>query len=39
MKNKTLLNECKCMHCQQKLDQIKNSRTYLSKLILSKTLP
>ena len=20
MKNKTLLNDCKCIHCQQKLD-------------------
>ena len=38
MKNKNLLNECKCIHCQQKLDQIKNSRLYWSKLTLSKTL-
>ena len=38
MKNKSLINECKCIHCQQKLDQINNSRLYWSKLILSKTL-
>ena len=38
MKNKTLSNECKCIHCQQKLDQIKNSGLYWSKLTLSKTL-
>jgi len=37
MKNKTLLNECKCTHCQQKLDQINNSRLYWSKLILINT--
>ena len=38
MKNKTLLKECKCIHCQQKLEQINNSRLYWDKLILSKTL-
>ncbi len=37
MQNKTILNECKCKHCQQKLDQIKNSRLYWSKLTLIKT--
>ena len=37
MKNKTLLIECKCIHCLQKLDQIKNSRLYWSKLTLGKT--
>ena len=37
MKNKTLFSECKCIHCQQKLDQIKNSSLYWSKLTLSKT--
>jgi len=37
MKNKTLLNECICINCQQKLDQIKNTRFYWSKLTLSKT--
>ena len=38
MKNKTLLKECKCIHCQQKLEQINNSRLYWEKLILSKNL-
>ena len=37
MKNKILLKECKCIHCQQKLDQINNSRSYWTNLILSKT--
>ena len=36
MKNKMLLKECKCIHCQQKLEQINNSRLYWDKLILSK---
>ena len=38
MKNKHTLKECKCIHCQQKLDQINNSRLYWNKLILSKNL-
>ena len=38
MKNKPLLKECKCIHCQQKLDQINNSRLFWDKLILSKNL-
>ena len=38
MKNKTALNQCKCIHCQQKLEQIKNSQSYWGKLILSKNL-
>ena len=38
MKNKTLLNECKCIHCQQKLEQINKAREYWGKLILSKNL-
>ena len=38
MKNKTLLKECKCIHCQQKLEQINNSKLYWDKLILSKNL-
>ena len=25
MKDKTLSNQCKCIHCQQKLEQINNS--------------
>ena len=36
MKNKSLLKECKCIHCQQKLDQINSSRLYWDKLILVK---
>ena len=35
MKNKILNKECKCIHCQQKLDQINNSRLYWDRLILS----
>ena len=38
MKNKTLLKECKCAHCQQKLVQINSSKLYWEKLILSKNL-
>ena len=38
MKNKNLLKECKCKHCQQKLEQINSSRLYWDKLILSKNL-
>ena len=38
MKFKTLLNECKCIHCQQKLEQINNSSLYWNKLILRKNL-
>ena len=38
MKNKNLLNECKCIHCQQKINQIKNSKSYWDKFILSKNL-
>ena len=37
MKNKNFLKECKCGHCQQKLEQINNSRSYWAK-ILSKIL-
>ena len=36
MKNKTLLKECKCIHCQQKLHQINNAQLYWEKLILNK---
>ncbi len=36
MKNKTLLIQCKCIHCQQKLEQISNARAYWDKLITSK---
>lgn len=38
MNNKTLLKECKCLHCQQKLNQINNSRLYWNKLISNKNL-
>ena len=38
MKNQTLLKGCKCIHCQQKLEQINNSRKYWGKLILSKNI-
>ncbi len=38
MKNKTLINECNCIHCQQKLNQIINSKIYWEKLILRKKL-
>ena len=38
MKNKTLLKECKCIHCQQKLKQIDSSRLYWNNLILNKKL-
>ncbi len=36
MKNKAYVNECKCVHCQQKIDQINNSTLYWDKLILRK---
>ena len=39
MKNKTLSKECKCLHCQQKLEQINSSRIYWDKIILKKNLP
>ena len=38
MKNKNLFQECKCVHCKQKLEQINSSRIYWEKLILSKNL-
>ena len=37
MKNKNFLYECNCKHCQQKIDQIKNSKLYWEKLILEKS--
>ena len=36
MKNKAFIYECDCMHCQQKLNQINNSKIYWDKLILRK---
>ena len=38
MKNKTFMNECKCVHCQQKINQINNSKLYWDKLFLRKML-
>ncbi len=38
MKKNPYINECKCIHCQQKLDQINNSRLFWDKLILRKKL-
>ena len=38
MKNKTFMNECKCVHCQQKINQINNSKIYWDKLFLRKML-
>ncbi len=38
MKNKTFLKQCKCSHCQHKLEQINSSRLYWEKLILSKNI-
>ena len=38
MKNKYIVKECKCIHCQQKAEQINNSKSYWNKLILSKNL-
>ena len=36
MKNKVMIKQCKCAHCQQKLDQINSSRLYWEKLISNK---
>ena len=36
MQNKTFLKECKCVHCQQKLDQINMSRLYWNKINFKK---
>ena len=38
MTNKTTINDCKCIHCQQKLDQLNNSKLYWDKLISKKKL-
>ena len=38
MKKTPYIIECKCMHCQQKLDQINNSRLFWAKLILREKL-
>ncbi len=38
MKNKTVMNECKCVHCQQKINQINNSKIFWDKFTLRKVL-
>ncbi len=38
MKNKTFMNECKCVHCQQKINQINNSKLFWDKFILKRML-
>ena len=38
MYSKIDLNGCKCIHCQQKLNQINNSKLYWDKLIARKKL-
>ena len=38
MKNKIFIEECKCEHCRQKIDQINNSILYWDRLILRKKL-
>ena len=37
MKYKNFLKECKCMHCQQKLEQINQARLYWDKFTLRKS--
>ena len=34
--NKTFIQECNCIHCQQKLNQVNNAKLYWDKLILRK---
>ena len=36
MKNKPPLKECKCVHCQYKLEQINSASLLWEKLILNK---
>ena len=38
MKNKTFIDECNCIHCQQKINQINNAKVYWDKLIFRKKL-
>ena len=33
MKNKALLNECDCIHCQKKLEQINSARLVLNEVV------
>ena len=35
--NKNQIKECKCIHCQYKLEQISSSRIFWKKFILNKT--
>ena len=35
--NKNQNKECKCIHCQNKLEQISHSRIFWNKFILNKT--
>ena len=34
MTSKTLVKNCKCIHCQQKLEQINQSRLYWENFII-----
>ena len=36
MANKEVIKNCKCAHCQQKLEQIKLSKVYWDKLLIKK---
>ena len=38
MYSKSVLKDCNCIHCQEKLEQINRSRFYWDKLILDKNL-
>ena len=38
MKFKKALKECKCIHCQEKLEQINRSRLYWDKLAFSRSI-
>ena len=36
MNSKTLVENCNCIHCKQKLEQINRSKVYWDKLIINK---
>ena len=36
MLSKTLVRNCNCIHCKQKLEQINRSRVYWDKVIINK---
>ena len=38
MYSKSVLKDCDCIHCQEKLEQIKRSRVYWDRFILDKKL-